>query len=1103
MHAKQKAVLSASTVIAFMLLLLFNVIPGLSASAATKNYSVAFSGGKVSYYNSSAISVKSNPNVSVSCSSRGSFNLTISPNTSASPRTISLTSTKSGGGVLDTIIIKQSGVPTKTLNVGCTGGKLSFTPSGAYSYSYSNAAVCNSRSGSSFVVKPNSTTVKRSCTVTVRNSANRVIYYVYINQDAVPVKPVSVAGNTTSFSYGKTGAVTLTPGSRTMIPTITASNPGSFTLFVAANPSNAKARSTDVVVRNASGAYLEIIRVTQAKFSAPKYNYEYNSDPRTLTFTCANANASKTVVSNPGMASCASLGGGKFQVKLTQNPNNSARSCEITFRDSCGTALAKYTLRQKGVPLRTQSVAGNATSFPYGKSGAVTLTPGNRNMIPTITASNPGSFTLSVSANPSAVQTRSTDVIVKNASGVYLEIIRVTQAKFEAPKYNYEYNSDPRTLTYTFQNADASKTSVSGTAMASCTAQGGGKFQVKLTQNPSVDARSCKIVFKDKFNTVIAELNLKQKGVPMSTQSVPGSGGSFSYGKTGAISLHPADRTMIPQISASNPGSFNVSVPANPSSTPRSTDMIVKGANDVYLEIVRVTQAKFQPPTRNRTIDSKRTVVKYFNRDADHFNFSNDSMCSCALTSGNGQFEFVVRANRSGERKEYITVYDKYNTIIEKLCIVQSEEVSYLIGAGAGENITYFNPNAVSFVLPENVKSARSTSEGYYIFNQAANKEASQLSGDIAVKDSKNNVIQYIEMISTPNITRIKRDFEGDIPNAGMRFTATFETTNPVTVTLTNAKFADGTKSKTIRKNALEPNSFKTSGYQIIVDALDGTANREVKITASNGVTTETMTLTQLGQQLGFGPATAKDPLGTLGRGHYIYSLRPEAESGWETVGDPVHRTELGVDMLAVLACALEGEEDGNYGGLKGILNFALPNLGNWLTALPDCTFVNATFYKDQNDNRYAVITGNDSDTQRLFLNTPEVVRSGRPYNYSEDGHYYSVFIDEDHSIYHNWLFWVDTEGTVKMSLRKMAHDSITRDGTEIGILYNIGYNPPRESADTQIELPDPNAYHSFVSLPITEPKFYYEWCNPYSDSVASSPYPVSEKYQSLLNQLY
>ena len=207
--------------------------------------------------------------------------------------------------------------------------------------------------------------------------------------------------------------------------------------------------------------------------------------------------------------------------------------------------------------------------------------------------------------------------------------------------------------------------------------------------------------------------------------------------------------------------------------------------------------------------------------------------------------------------------------------------------------------------------------------------------------------------------------------------------------------------------------------------------------------------------------------------------------------------------MLAVLTCALEGEEDGNYGGLKGILNFALPNLGNWLTALPDCTFVNATFYKDQNDNRYAVITGNDSDTQRLFLNTPEVVRSGRPYNYSEDGHYYSVFIDEDHSIYHNWLFWVDTEGTVKMSLRKMAHDSFKCDGHEDNIHFIIGYNPPRESADTQIELPDPNAYHSLVSLPITEPKTYIEYFNPYSNSVASSPYPVSEKYQSLLNQLY
>ena len=92
MHAKRKAALSAATVFSFMLLLMLNIIPGITVSAATKNYSVASTGGKVSYYNSSALSISSNPNVTVSCSSQGSYNLTVAANTSPNARTITLTS---------------------------------------------------------------------------------------------------------------------------------------------------------------------------------------------------------------------------------------------------------------------------------------------------------------------------------------------------------------------------------------------------------------------------------------------------------------------------------------------------------------------------------------------------------------------------------------------------------------------------------------------------------------------------------------------------------------------------------------------------------------------------------------------------------------------------------------------------------------------------------------------------------------------------------------------------------------------------------------------------------------------------------------------------
>jgi len=740
MHTKTKLHLTTAAILSFILLLLLNLVPGMKASAATKYYSVSYSGGTVSYYNSSVTTLSSDSNVSVYCSNKGSYSITVKPNSSTSSRTIRLYAKKSGT-VVDTLVITQSGVPTSNLSATNAGGNLYYYNGNAYSYYYSNTAVCSSRSGNYFVIKPNTSTASRYCTVTVKNRSGNAIAYVYISQSGVPLKYVSVAGGDTSFSYGKSGAY-FNYSNKSMITNITASNPGSYTIYVSANPSSTATRSTDIIVKNGSGVYLEIIRVTQAAFTAPTHTYNYNSDPRTVTYNCANADASKTTVSNTALCSCTSLGSGKFQVKLNQNTSTASRSCTITFKNSAGTVLAKYVINQSGVPLKYVSVSGGNTSFSYSKSGAY-FTISNKNMITNVTASNAGSYTLYVSANPSNTSSRSTDVIVKNGSGVYLEIIRVTQSAYTAPTINY-------------------------------------------------------------------------------------------------------------------------------------------------------------------SVDSKRNVITYTNSNAAKFSYSNSSMCNSYTSLGSGKYQFVIKANSYRARTETINVFDKYDTVIAKLYISQGAVVSYTVGSGEGENISYYNKDAIKFNLPINIKSVRATSAGNFIFTQTVNRGTLTLDYAIEVLDGSNNIIQYIRVVSQPNVMRIKGDFgDNNVPNAGKSYNVSFETSNPVTVTLTNAKFSDGTTTKSINKNAVKANSYNTTSYTIKVDALSKCDNRQVKINVSNGLSTETKILTQLGkghvfeqQQAGVGSSYCTMKCSKCGKeikattstrtldedcDVYIYYERPDGTGGFGT----------------------------------------------------------------------------------------------------------------------------------------------------------------------------------------------------------------------------
>ena len=1030
----------------------------MKASAATKTYTAPYSGTTINYSNSNVTTFSSNENVTITSSNSGSFTIKVKANPSASSRTITLYAKKSGTTV-DTLVITQNGVPTKAITADCTGGNYTFTVSNASSYAYSNTAVCNSRSGSSFVVKPNSTTSKRSCTVTVKNKNGTVIYYVYINQNAVPVKAVSVKGNATSFPYGNSNASTLTPQNKSMITKVTASNPGSFTVSVSANPSDSATRSSDIIVKNSAGAYIEIIRVTQEKYTAVTHTYNYNSDPRTVTYTSANSDPSKTTVSNTAMAVCTSQGSGKYQIKLTQNTATAARSCTITFKDQNGMALEKYVINQSGVPLKPVSVGGNTTSFPYGNTNAATINPQNKSMITKVTASNPGSFTISVSANPSGSATRSSDIIVKNSSGVYLEIIRVPQEKYIAETFSFTYNSDPHTLTYYVSDTDPSKTVVSDASMGSAVSVNATKYTVKITQNPSSASRSCTFSFKDSFGTVLEYLVITQTGVPVKTVSVEGEATSFSYGNTDVTTFSIKNDKMITGVSASNAGSFTFSVSANPSAaSARSSNIIAKASNGTYVEIIRVKQAKFIPPTVSYSVNSKRSTVTYVNSNAARFAYSNKPMCNSVKSTG-GTHKFVIKANAYDARSGIITVYDKFDTVIAKLSVTQSKAATYRLGSGAGEYLTYTNKEAVDFNLPANISSVRKISDGRFIFTQTVNRGTEELDYCIQVLDANKNIIQYLNVISLPNIMRINSSFDKDIPNIGKSFDVTFETSNPTTVTLENAYFSD-TKSnlKKINKNSVRPNAFDSTSFNITVDTLNSTWNRTVTIKITNGLETETMTLTQLGQQIGFRAATKEYPLGSLGRDHYVYKIVASEESGWTQIGKVIKLTDRSFNLCAALLPEMEETQC--------VLDFAIINGANAYYNGADNCFVYATFYKDASDNRYVLLTGDNSDTMRYFFDNSNIKIDDE-----KNGVKFSYHVDGDHANLPNWVFWVGTDGKLKMNIRKFSEDCFIIDGTEI--TNTIGYRVP--SSDDAYT----NAYY-----------------------VLSLTYNVPSRFQTMLNKL-
>lgn len=446
----------AAVVCSLFFLLLFSLIPGVKASA-DQSFTAPCTGRTIPYSQSGVSYVSSNEYASARCTSISGgipqFSITVQPNTSTSTRYITLYAKKSANGpTVEKIIITQSPVPTKSLTAACSGGNLAFTASGASSYTYSNTAVCSSRSGNNFVVKTNTANSQRKCTVTVKNSAGNIIYYVYITQNAVPLVTKSVAGTGGSFGRGYSSTVSFAPQTANAV-SVTASTPSggtySYTLAVNANPSTTAARQIDIIVKNSSGGYLEIIRVTQAKRVITTKTESYNADPRTVTFTSPGAVSTISYSNSAMIEKRTALGSGKYQFKLTQNKTTFSRSNTVTFKDKSGNALATYTITQAGVPLVTKNVSqGTAWLVFYSSNTQVVSFEWNKEHVSKITALGDDQFYIEITANPSTTASRTFNVIAKKNGGAYLEIIRITQPPHtHAYTYTASVDSTGRILT--------------------------------------------------------------------------------------------------------------------------------------------------------------------------------------------------------------------------------------------------------------------------------------------------------------------------------------------------------------------------------------------------------------------------------------------------------------------------------------------------------------------------------------------------------------------------------------------------------------------------------------------------------------------------------
>ena len=213
-------------------------------------------------------------------------------------------------------------------------------------------------------------------------------------------------------------------------------------------------------------------------------------------------------------------------------------------------------------------------------------------MITNITATNKGSFTFSVSSNPSTTSTRSSAIIVKNSNGACIDVLLVEQENRPLVKKNESYNADPRSVTFTCPGTVYRITYSNSAMVKKRTALGSGKYQFDLTQNTATSSRTNKVTFYDKSGNSLAIYTITQQGVPfLKVTLTKGIAQTLSYSNERQIASFDYDKSYVSQITATNPNQFKLSITANPSvAADRTFTIISKTGSGAYAEIIRITQ---------------------------------------------------------------------------------------------------------------------------------------------------------------------------------------------------------------------------------------------------------------------------------------------------------------------------------------------------------------------------------------------------------------------------------------------------------------------------------------------------------------------------------
>ena len=450
---------------------------------------------------------------------------------------------------------------------------------------------------------------------------------------------------------------------------------------------------------------------------------------------------------------CSRSGNG-FQVKT--NTKDQKRTCTAIAKNNNGVIVGYATITQDPVPVKyipgkNSYLSGDYCKFSYSHSNISSFIIDKEYMVYNKVATNPSSFTFYVSANPSTNTIRRTDIAVKNSAGGYLELIRVQQAAFSPKVTDLDYNSDPRTLTYALANVELSKTEITNKSMCSVSSPSLSKYSIKLTQNTSDKPRSCTVIFKNTYGTVLAKYNITQSGVPVTTVKVVGAYSTMGYCKSGAKSLTAQNKDMVYNIKCTSLNNFTYSISANPSDDKRYTDIIVKNSDQVYIEILRIEQSRFVPPISNQTFNanSRTITLSCPHADISKTSYSYPNMCNTGKALGGDKFQFKLTQNQSNcSRSNTITFFDKYGSPLAK-CTIKQEGLPFVIidVDGTTTKASYTNAKATSFDINDTsvVTATKATSNGNFTFTLTCNPSTTKSRSVLMAAKDGNGV--YLELI--------------------------------------------------------------------------------------------------------------------------------------------------------------------------------------------------------------------------------------------------------------------------------------------------------------------------------------------------------------------